>query len=121
MAAQSAPCRPPAPAETQSHCLGEREQGIHLWTLEEKEGESRKWKSWGWVCSGASILSQEGVGTGGTSDRGHESLRGPTGVSPQDLGVEAEIPQRRDGVRGGGHRNLLKVLEGGRTLPHLQG
>ena len=65
MAAQSALCHPPPPAETQSLCLGEREWGIHFWTLEEKEGEGRKWKSLGWVCSGDSILSQVGVELGG--------------------------------------------------------
>lgn len=70
MAAHSALCHPPPPAETQSLCLGEREWGIHFWTLEEKEGEGRKWKSWGWVRSGDSILSQVGVELGDKGLRG---------------------------------------------------
>lgn len=56
------PMPPPAPAGTQSLCLGEREAGIHFWTLKEKEGgEGRDWKSWEWMCS---ILLREGVELG---------------------------------------------------------
>lgn len=42
MVARSALCHPRPPAETQSFFLGEREAGIHFWTLEEKEREGRE-------------------------------------------------------------------------------
>lgn len=115
MAAQSALCRPLLQLRPRASAWGRESRQFISGPWKKRKGRAEN-GNLGGECAVETVISLRRGWNWGTRDRGHESLRGPTGVPPGPWRGGRNSLEERWSERGW-HRNPLKVPEGDRTPP----